>query len=290
MDANNNVPVFIVSYNRLKYLKALVDSLERLDFRNIIILDNASTYPPLLEYLDASPHRVERLSTNLGHLALWKSGRFREIIDRHRYILTDCDVVPSPDCPGNIVEVLGELLDKYPRHTKAGLSLKIDDLPDTYAFKQQVIEWELPFWEHKLEDGNYEGAIDTTFALYRPGIYCEEERWWRSIRTAPPYSALHLPWYQDTSRPSDEDLFYQQTVSGISSQWSITDPVLLKNQNTELQHQIAALKSEIVALRIQLDRSSFSRQWRHIVKSGLSAVGLWTIAQRARNFLRHKND
>lgn len=288
MDTNQTVPVFIVSYNRLSYLKVLVDSLERLNFQNIIIIDNASTYEPLIAYLKASPHRVERLPVNLGHLALWKSERFRDIIDQQRYILTDCDVIPAPDCPPQLVELLGELLDRYPRHTKAGLSLKIDDLPDHYAFKQQVIDWELPFWEHKLEDGNYEGAIDTTFALYRPGIHCGEERWWRSIRAAPPYSAVHLPWYQDTSERSEEDLFYQGTVAGISSQWSITDPVLLKNQNTELQHEIAALKSQVAILQFQLERGSFARQWRHIVKNGLSTIGLWSVAQRVRNFLKAK--
>lgn len=284
---NSSVPVFIISFNRVSYLRTLVEALERYRFENIIIVDNASTYEPLLDYLGKSPHRVERLPENLGHLALWRSGRFGQIIDRERFILTDCDVVPAPDCPVPITEHLAEMLDRYPKHTKAGLSLKIDDLPDCYAFKDQVMQWEKPFWEHRLEDGNYEAAIDTTFALYRPGISHEQPQWWRAIRAAPPYSALHLPWYQDTSLLSDEDCFYQSKVAGISSQWSITDPVLLKNQNTELQHHIAALKMEIELLR-RGGAVSGDIRWRGIARDALSKLGLLPMVRRMRNYLGNK--
>jgi hypothetical protein len=286
MEANQSIPLFIVSFNRLGYLRTLIDALEEFDFQNITIIDNASTYEPLVDYLEHTPHRVERLPENLGHLALWKSGRFDKVIERQRFILTDCDVMPAPDCPKHITSVLNELLERYPRHTKAGLSLKIDDLPDHYCFKKQVIEWELRFWEHKLDDGNYEGSIDTTFALYRPGIHFSEERWWRSIRAAQPFSALHLPWYKDTNQLTDEDLFYQAAVSGISSQWSITDPVLLKKQNTELQHEIAALKRQAAMLQMQLDQASAYLTLRKLVKSGLSATGLLPTARRAHNLFK----
>lgn len=283
---NRNVPVFIISFNRVGYLRQVVATLERLKFENIVIIDNASTYEPLLGYLDASPHKVVRLEKNYGHLALWHSGRFDTIIQRERFILNDSDVVPAPDCPSDIVEHLDDILDRYPRHTKAGLSLRIDDLPEHYTFRDQVLAWEKPFWETRLEDGNYEGAVDTTFALYRPGIDCGEERWWRSIRTAPPYQALHLPWYQDLSRLTDEDTFYQQAVAGISSQWSITDPVLLKRQNTELQHEIAALKRTIEELRGNLPPRRDIPSWRRLARTSLKAAGLLPLAQRVRHHMR----
>lgn len=283
--SNRTVPLFIISFNRVGYIRQVIERLEVMGFENITIVDNASTYEPLLDYLEKSDHNVVRLSQNLGHLALWKSGRFNHVIERERFILNDSDVVPADDCPMDIVNHLEELLDRYPRHTKAGLSLRIDDLPDHYAFKNQVLEWEAPFWVNKLEDGSYESAIDTTFALYRPGVSFAEERWWRSIRAAPPYSGRHLPWYQDTSRPSDEDIFYQKAVSGISSQWSITDPVLLKKQNTELQHEIAALKRVISELRGEVFPAA-SPKWRNTVRATLGATGLLPLARRLRDNLR----
>lgn len=282
--SNQTTPIFIISFNRVSYIRQVIESLESLGFQNITIVDNASTYEPLLDYLDKSAHRVVRLSRNFGHLALWRSERFSRIIDREKFILNDSDVAPSPDCPIEITAFLDDVLERYPRHTKAGLSLRIDDLPDFYAFKDQVLAWEKPFWDTVLDDGNYEAAIDTTFALYRPGIHCDEERWWRCIRTAPPYSAVHLPWYQNTGNLTAEDAYYQRAVAGISSQWSITDPVLLKNQNTELQHEIAALKREIAVLRGQEKHDA--PRWKRAARTGLESTGMLTLTQLLREKLR----
>jgi glycosyltransferase involved in cell wall biosynthesis len=282
---NQSVPVFIISFNRLSYLETLVDTLESRGFENLIILDNASTYAPLLQYLEQSPHRVVRLDQNLGHLALWRSGKFNQIIERQRFILTDCDVVPAPDCPSDVTPFLNAVLDKYPNHTKAGLSLSVDDLPDHYRYKQRVIDWEKPFWETRLDDGHYEGAIDTTFALYRPNVSCDEDRWWRSIRTAPPYSAQHLPWYENTSIVSDEELYYQRHVKGISTQWSITDPDLLKQQNTELQHEIAALKKEIALLKAS-QKEANQLKIKGLIIRCLRKANLLSSVERVQNLAR----
>ena len=283
---SSNVPTFIISYNRVGYLRRVIARLEAMGFQNLIVIDNASTYEPLLQYLADSPHAVVRLDRNHGHLALWRSGRFDQIIQRERFILNDSDVMPAEDCPLDVTERLAELLERYPRHTKAGLSLRIDDLPEHYAFKGQVLEWETPFWQNLLDDGNYEAALDTTFALYRPGVHCDEERWWRSIRTAPPYTALHLPWYQDTAVMTDEDRYYQEAVAGISSQWSITDPALLKKQNTELQHEIATLKRTISVLRGESAPPKGSPAWRNALRSTLGATGMLTIVRRLRDNLK----
>jgi hypothetical protein len=282
--SNKDIPFFIISFNRVSYIRRVIESLECRGFQNITIIDNASTYEPLIDYLHKSPHRVARLRQNFGHLALWRSGQFSKIIEREKFILNDSDVAPADDCPIEITGLLDEVLERYPRHTKAGLSLRVDDLPDFYAFKDQVLAWEKPFWEARLDDGHYEAAIDTTFALYRPGIHCDEERWWRSIRTAPPYSAIHLPWYQNTGNITAEDAFYQRAVTGISSQWSITDPVLLKNQNTELQHQIAALKREIAELKA----NSVANGVKDMVRWRLESVGMLNVVRELRSKLRRK--
>ena len=49
-----DIPIFVISYNRLTCLKLLVDYLCKHGYvKNIVIIDNASTYAPLLEYLDS---------------------------------------------------------------------------------------------------------------------------------------------------------------------------------------------------------------------------------------------
>ena len=63
--------------HRLGVMQRLIDWLLNAGYRNVIILDNASTYPPLLEYYAAlerdSRLRIILLGKNLGFKALWLS-------------------------------------------------------------------------------------------------------------------------------------------------------------------------------------------------------------------------
>ena len=245
---NKNVPVFIISFNRLSYLVRLVEWLEIAGFKNINIVDNNSTYPPLLEYLQSSKYKVHRMDVNYGYLVVWKCGKFKEILDNNYYIVSDCDVLPAEECPLEVTHYFFKILKKYKRTTKAGFALKIDDLPGHFIFRDSVINWEKKFWINKKEDGLFDAPIDTTFALYRPGIYPSDKKWWKSIRTDSPYIARHLPWYVDSSILTEEDKYYQEQLTNRSTFWSITDVTLLQKYNNEL-----------VA---ELELAYSSRKWR----------------------------
>lgn len=67
------IPIIINNFNRLTTLCLLIEALEKRGYSNIYIIDNASTYPPLLEYYNKCPYTVFRLTENLGFKALWKS-------------------------------------------------------------------------------------------------------------------------------------------------------------------------------------------------------------------------
>jgi len=233
-----DIDVFIISYNRLTYLKKLVEWLERADFKNIHVVDNDSTYPPLLEYLNSSRHNVYKMDKNYGHLVVWECGKFDEIIKNNNYIVSDCDVLPVDQCPRNVIEYFLSVLKRYPKITKAGFSLKIDDLPDNYVYKKSVIDWEAKFWKNKIADNLYEASIDTTFALYRSGIYPSDKNWWKSIRTGFPYLCRHLPWYEDSNNPSEEEIFYQRNLKNRSSFWSISNIDLLKKYSKDLTNEL----------------------------------------------------
>lgn len=213
------VPIFIISFNRPRYLSLLIDWLERYGFSNIIIIDNASTYPPLLEYLARSPHQVHRLPENLGHLALWRSGKFDEVINNEIFVLSDCDVLPEPDCPNDFMEVFRDILIATENVTKVGFSLRIDDLPDHYALRSKVVAHESSFWREVREDGHYCADIDTTFALYRPRVSPSDPHWYRAVRTSPPYTARHLPWYENSYKLDKEEIFYR-THALFSTHWT----------------------------------------------------------------------
>lgn len=240
---NKEIVVFIISYNRLSYLQQLIAWLEKAGFKNIQIVDNNSTYLPLLEYLEKSQYQVHKMDKNYGHLVVWDCGKFKDIIDNKYYIVSDCDILPIEECPLNVTEYFLKVLENYKKITKVGFALKIDDIPDYYAGKESVIDWEKQFWQKKIADGLFEASIDTTFALYRPEIYPQNKRWWKSIRTDFPYIARHLPWYVDSTKPGEEEIFYQRDLKKESSFWSITDLATLKEYNAELRGELGKVYS-----------------------------------------------
>ncbi|KKR22171.1 MAG: hypothetical protein UT50_C0001G0083 [Candidatus Moranbacteria bacterium GW2011_GWA2_39_41] len=242
---NRDINVFVISYNRLKYLAIAIDWLEQHGFEKIHIVDNNSTYPPLIEYLDASTHDVHRLKKNFGHLVVWECEKFSEIIDNEYYIVTDFDILPAEECPRDVASYFKDILDSHGQFTKVGFALKIDDLPEHYDYKENVLEWESQFWKNKIADGLFDASIDTTFAMYRPGIYPSQKKWWRSIRTDFPYIARHLPWYEKSGELGAEDRYYQKHISNRSSFWSVTDVNLLRKYNNEIQAELDIIYASV---------------------------------------------
>jgi hypothetical protein len=201
------IPIIINNFNRLTYLKALIEALERMGYRNIYIIDNASTYAPLLQYYDNIPYTVFRLKENIGYLALWKTSIYKKFINDY-YIYTDSDVVPVEDCPHDFAEVFVNVLRKYKFAKKVGFALKLDDLPESYHLKSEVIKWESQFYNQQIEPLIFKAPIDTTFALYRPRAKGGRNDNFLNFRTASPYIARHMPWYIDSNNLDKEELFY----------------------------------------------------------------------------------
>lgn len=204
----HTIPIFIVSYNRLSYLKQLVKVLEERGYNNIYIIDNNSTYPPLIEYYKSIQHKVIYLEKNLGHMAFWKSSLF----DKYRndfYVVTDPDVIPLEECPNDFLELFFRILEKYPFVRKVGFSLKIDDLPVDNVFSNEVYNWEKQFYKNKWNNMYY-ASIDTTFALYLPDRFCKPGNFFRAFRISYPYMARHLPWYKKRTDVSEEDVYYSK--------------------------------------------------------------------------------
>lgn len=212
------VPIIINNYNRLEYPLRLIDYLTSRGYRNIYIIDNRSTYPPLLAWYEKCPFTVIRLKENVGYLSFNKTDVHKMFADRY-YVYTDPDILPAEDCPDDFIEHFYSLLQRYPQAVKAGFSLKIDDLPDHFADKKHVIEWESQFWKKPVEPDVYEADIDTTFALYRPNFPVGSGRVGLRLRTGGRYTARHLPWYIDSANLSDEERYYQSSVR-TASHWS----------------------------------------------------------------------
>lgn len=215
-----SIPIIIISFNQLKYIKRLVDYLQSNGYQNIVIIDNASSYPPLIAYFKEIENQVtiHRLDKNYGHRVFWEKKEFLLEYAIGYYVITDPDIVPEKNCPDDFILYFKDILKRNKKINKVGFSLRIDNIPDSNPHKEEIIKWEEKFWVSKDHQGNYLAPIDTTFALYRPRRIFYGEEFYKAIRTKSPYTAVHYGWLIDPKKLSEEQQFYAEQ-SKASYSW-----------------------------------------------------------------------
>lgn len=212
-----SVPVFITCRDRVNCLRLLLDRLESIEaIGRIVLVDNDSAWPPMVDFLEQTRHEVVRLPGNFGHRSIWLQRVHESLRTSGPFIVTDPDVLPDDGCPPDLISRLSELLDAYPSIVKAGLGLRIDDLPHGSSRAEDIRVWESQFWEREIDHGVFDAPVDTTFALYRAGAGPDHAP---AVRTGTPYVARHVPWYADLSEPDPEETFYRARARQDSTNW-----------------------------------------------------------------------
>lgn len=220
-----SIPIIIINYNQLHYLKQQVNFYLKRGFQNIVIIDNHSTYPPLLDYYAEIEGRVkiERMNTNDGHMVFFENEELQRKYGKGGYFLTDADIIPNENLPSDFPLQMIKYLQKYFRAVnKVGFALDINNIPSSFPAKEKVLNWEKKFWIREVEPGVYKSRIDTTFALYKPGYPKKYNNigFFEAIRLAKNYTAKHGGWYVDPNNLTEEE-FYFQKQKNISSSWKI---------------------------------------------------------------------
>lgn len=221
------IPVIIINFNQLYYLRKQVDFYLGRGFRNIIIIDNNSTYPPLLSYYQEMQTQVtvEYMRNNLGHLVFFKNEELQRKYGQGYYIVTDADILPNQDLPRNFMNRLIQLLsENFNEVSKVGFALDISDIPNGFPHKEKVLQWENRFWKNELAEDVYLNIIDTTFALYKPQYprRFSSIDFLGAIRVAGNFTARHGGWYRDPDNLSEEDIYYEKHASSSAS-WKISN-------------------------------------------------------------------
>ncbi len=215
------LPVVINSFNQFTYLKNLIEKLERDSFRNFIIIDNNSKYPPILSYYlkleNDGRAAIIYYGENKGPHFFHMKGIYR-LFGSLPHIFTDPDLSYEA-LSENFVTELMITSEKYSMF-KVGPALEIpgDEELDhsVYCEKEgvrySVKDWEKQFWSAQVETGlYYPGQIDTTFHLFNPKYFKVGSCLIDGIRIAKPgFIFKHLPWYKDKGRlPNEESIFYK---------------------------------------------------------------------------------
>jgi hypothetical protein len=199
---SKTIPIVINNFNRITTTRKLVEDLEARGYHNLYILDNNSSYAPLLEWYSTLGGRVDvrRFSNNYAQNAIFDCGILSEFQGKFDWIVyTDSDIELNPITPYDFVDRLIELTIKW-GYKKGGLALKIDDLPDNdYGLTNR--NWEARFWTTPLEEDVYAAQLDTTFCVWNPSTGLLYD----AIRVAGPFTAKHVPWYVDFNNLDEEE-------------------------------------------------------------------------------------
>lgn len=203
--------VVINNRDRLTTTKKLVEDLLARNTPEIWIIDNASTYPPLLEWYNQVPSEVRVLKYhNGGHLALWSLGVINDIKEDWVFY-TDSDIELNPRMPKDYQRIMYEAALEY-GHKKVGCAIEINDIPEHYWLRDQVRRNEHRWWLNALAPDVYLADTDTTFNLNQKADQ------FASIRLAGDFTCRHQPWYVDIDNLDSEEQYYYDHYDG----WSLT--------------------------------------------------------------------
>ena len=221
----NKIKCYIINYNRLSTLKGMIEYLIRENRIEIIVVDNKSTYQPLLDYYKSedfnSKVQLLQMDKNYGYKVCW----IKKLIPiNKKYIVTDSDLILDK-IPENWLDMMLLGLERSPQHLKIGFSLSLDNIPNNNPLRADIISWEMQFWANDIGIG-FDSLIDTTFALYREN--CLSHILGPAIRLHKPYMAIHEPWQKTPTTLTEEDRYYYSHIQ-TSTHWS----QLLQAQNLE---------------------------------------------------------
>ena len=223
-------PVIIPSFNQLYYIKNTIKQLKKFGLKNFIILDNGSTYPPIIEWFEKTNTPVVIDLSNPGPRNFFINPSIWNRLPNY-FIVTDPDLEYFNSIPNSLVKDLIEISEKY-SWSKLALGLYKDYSKDIISM---VHQWEASYWKNIIAetiygDPIYEAKTDTTFALYNKKFVTRpfDLSWDGDFFTAPRicgrYVCKHWGWYYSNPVPKEENNFCKKTAT----HWSSTEQELRK--------------------------------------------------------------
>lgn len=229
----NNVPIYIISFNRLDALRRSIESYIRFfGYGDIVIIDNASDYPELLDYYPHLASKGVTIHKNRKIHSAEELDSIGPIINKDLaqrqcefYVVTDPDI-SIESVPDDFLDVLKYLLNKFQRAKIAGPMLRIDDIPADFPDREEAWRKHMAQFWTKYPDSIRHGdttvhfqwtGIDTTFGMLRATQ--PFTRLLKGIRTYHPYEAKHLDWYITPKTITQDQIHFQRSTNRNISNW-----------------------------------------------------------------------
>lgn len=209
---NSNIPVIIIVFNNISYLKNMLKQLQekKIKDENIWIWDNNSTYPPLLKFYEQISTKYNLIKNNKNYgPRFFTNPKVLNLLPDF-FAVSDPDLYFNKEMPNNFLEYLKEITINLSVF-KAGLALDISHDPnfnEELRLNNQftVRQWEQQFWSFPLNQYNnpkiYKAPIDTTFAVYNKKFI--NKGFFDAVRVAGDFTCKHLPWYKNNIISEEE--------------------------------------------------------------------------------------
>jgi len=211
------IPVIINNRDLLTWTKAMVEKIKTYDnVGDIIILDNDSTYEPLLEWYKTNPCSIIPLHHNGGHTAPWDCGLVEQLNSAY-YVTTDPDLGLEDTPSDTLTYLYNKFISLGQYHIdKIGLGLDWQRITKESPYYNHMQGYERNRWlNSNVAQGIYLGVpIDTTFAMYHNRSY-----FIGGASTTFPYVARHYPWElsKEDYNNNEEFKYYIEHTSNSSS-------------------------------------------------------------------------
>ena len=216
----SKIPVIINNRNLITWPSKMVEMCKTFEgVGEIIIVDNESTYEPLLDWYDTKPCEIV-YTQNYGQSCPW-------IINLPNKIGCDFYVVTDPDLdlsqtPKDCLLFLKDKMEKYEDYSKIGLSLSNWQVQVNSPYLHHLKSWASTAWDpNSIQDGLLLNQIfDTTFGIYNLN---KNPHSGKNCSTNLPYSARHIPWeitneeLNNLKEINYEYFFYLKNATGASS-------------------------------------------------------------------------
>lgn len=215
-------PLIIPTFNNPTFTKSFVEQSVNCGFKNIVIYDNNSTFPKMLELLKdlESSCKIIRLEKNYGPHYILRTPEVYESLPKF-FCLSDPDVEYSKSLPEDFLEILLEISEKY-KIGKVGFAMQVpkqEEFINPYMQLDDNLwkmeDWEKQFWKDKIGSwrGNdlYDATLDTHFALYNKKYFDPQDRY-KAIRVAGDLTSRHLGLYKEAGIPKEEEEFYRNSA------------------------------------------------------------------------------
>ena len=169
------IPIYINSFNQPTYLAKMVCQLEERGYQNLIIIDQHSSFKPMVELLASLSKRyaVLKLSENLGPHWIFTSGFALSFPEW--FVYTDADIEFGSRLEPLFIDEMQDAARDL-NALKVGMALDIANPAEMINVeisiggnKYTIPEWESQFWKHRIVHTKHEiysAPVDTTFAVY----------------------------------------------------------------------------------------------------------------------------